>query len=104
MACEWCNDTGLCCPECRGQGKLARRRKGLGSELVLCPTCHVDMSDGAQFDPAATMRAIERYIEDWFAGVAPDEVLTRRKEDERIRAEVEARRAAQPSRGIWRHG
>jgi hypothetical protein len=103
-SCEWCNETGLCCPVCRGAGFQAKWRKGLGSIMMRCPTCHVEMADGWQFDGRNAMRAIGRYLEDWFVGIAIDEKLTRQKEDERARKEMEAYRAQQPRRGVWKHG
>lgn len=90
--CDWCGESGLCCPDCRGSGWLARRRQGNSSVLVRCMTCHIDMSDGAQYDAENAMRAIQQYAVDWFAGVRMDEVLARRAANEKIAAERAASR------------
>lgn len=101
-SCKWCNETGLCCPRCRGAGWLARQHQGEASDLVRCNTCYLDMSDDAQYDPANTMRAIDRYLEDWFDGVLPDEVLAHREEVDAERKEREATR--QQGGKLWKHG
>lgn len=60
------------------------------------------MSDGWQFDGTRVLTAINDYIEGWFAGVIPDEVLTRRIAAEKASQEMaEHQRQARP---IWRHG
>ncbi len=100
--CEECSETGLCCPTCNGQGRVAKRRQGRVSEVLLCPTCQLDMSDGAQYNEWAASAAIEQYIEDWFAGVIEDPVLTRHKLDDDTRREREEARPKE--RGLWRHG
>jgi hypothetical protein len=101
-SCRWCNETGLCCPRCNGAGWLAHQRQGEASEMVRCTTCYIDMSEGAQYDPANAMRAIDRYLEDWFDGVLPDEVLEHREEVEREAAARKAYQEATPR--LWKHG
>lgn len=66
-----------------------------------CTTCHIEMSDGWQFDARSAMRAIERYIDDWFGGYVIDEVVAAEEENDRIRKEIEATRAP---RGPWKYG
>lgn len=100
--CKWCNDTGLCCPKCRGLGWLAKRYQGEVADILRCPICHLDMSDGAEFDAANTMRAILRYVDEWFAGTIPDEVLTHQKRVEQEACEAAATRTHGGK--LWKHG
>jgi len=60
------------------------------------------MSEGAQYDPVNAMRAIDRYLEDWFDGVLPDEVLAHREQVDTERKEYEATR--QQGGRLWKHG
>lgn len=70
--------------------------------MLRCPTCYLEMSDGAQYDAARVMEAVAQYIDDWFAGAVADEVLTLAKEIERIREETVA---LQKQRSVtWKHG
>lgn len=100
--CKWCNGTGLCCPRCRGAGWLADRHKGGASDLVRCNTCYLDMSDGAQYDSVSAMRAIDRYLEDWFDGVLADEVTAHQEAMAEIAKEASVNR--QHGGKLWKHG
>ena len=99
--CEWCTDTGLCCPVCRGLGWLGKWRPARASTMTRCTTCHIELSDGWEFDARAAMRAIEQYIDDWFEGRVIDEVQAREEENDAIRKAVEERRG--PIR-TWKYG
>lgn len=63
-----------------------------------CTTCYL----GDEFNSANTMRAILRYVEEWFAGTIPDEVLTHQKEVEREAKEASANRTH--GGRLWKHG
>lgn len=100
--CESCGETGLCCPTCNGAGKVAKLRPTRVSEIVLCPTCQLEMSTGAEYNDIAVDIAIDRYIDDWFEGRIADPVLTHRKLAEAGREE---REREGPQRGrLWKHG
>lgn len=60
------------------------------------------MSDGSSFNDYGVNAAIERYIDDWFAGAIEDPVLTRRIDEDRERKEREAQRSA--GGRMWKHG
>jgi hypothetical protein len=60
------------------------------------------MSGGWAYDGERVMGAILRYVDDWFAGVLPDEVETKRREIEEIRKQREADRVH--NRPTWKHG
>lgn len=66
-----------------------------------CKLCQIELSDGWSFDGSRVMRAIDEYIDDWFAGRVPDEVLTHQLDTEKLRREAEAKPRG---RRVWKHG
>ena len=96
--CDTCNESGLCCPTCVGLGRRAKHRKQRASVVMVCPTCQV----GDDYNERGVIAAIKQYIDDWFAGRVVDEVESRRREQDRIRAEAEA--VKHERHPIWKHG
>lgn len=101
-SCFACGGSGLVCPTCRGARYLAKHREGDGSLMLRCYDCGFDTSQGWEYDPDKEMRAIERWLEDWKAGIATTTEATRRAETERVRLE-NAKNPTQPRR-VWKHG
>lgn len=60
------------------------------------------MSAGNEYDEVRVERAIDQYIEGWFAGTIPDEVLTHQRQVEREAKEASANR--QHGGKLWKHG
>lgn len=102
QGCRDCNQTGLCCPTCRGARFLAHRVPGEASWRSVCPLCQIEVGGGYEFNSEKVMDAIMRYIDDWFEGRVEDEVATKQAEIERIRQETEANRQA--TNRTWKHG
>lgn len=101
--CTDCNESGLCCPSCRGGKFLAHQKPSQASWRSRCELCQIDVGGGEWvYDGEKVSAAILQYIDDWFAGRVPDEVETKRREIERIRQETEAGRKA--TNRTWKHG
>lgn len=81
---------------------LSRGWNGTRVVTVPCHTCQLAMSAGNEYDELRVERAIDQYIEGWFAGTIPDEVLTHQINAER---EAKERKTQQQQGGrLWKHG
>lgn len=60
------------------------------------------MAGGAEYNERAVTVAIMQYIEGWFAGTIPDEVLTRQLMEDKAAKEATANRTH--GGGLWKHG
>lgn len=69
---------------------------------VPCTTCQLEMSAGNEYDEVRVERAIDQYIDGWFAGTIPDEVLTHQIEADKAAKEASATRIHGGK--LWKHG
>lgn len=85
---------------------MAHHVEGEASWRSRCTLCQLELSGGWAYDGERVMAAILQYIDDWFEGRVPDEVETRRRDNERQRLQAEEWRtsASTHNRPVWKHG